>query len=99
MSEEDTQENSPAPTPPAGVKPPGAEKKLVAGILGILLGSLAIHKFYLGFTKEAVILLVVSIVTCGMAGWIVGLIEGIIYLTKSDEEFVQLYIVEKKTWF
>lgn len=99
MSEEDTQENSPAPTPPAGAKPPGADKKLVAGILGILLGSLAIHKFYLGFTKEAVILLVVSIVTCGMAGWVVGLIEGIIYLTKSDEEFVQTYIVDKKPWF
>ena len=30
---------------------------------------------------------------------IIGIIEGIIYLTKSDEEFVQTYIVNKKPWF
>lgn len=85
-------------TPPAG-KPEGADKKLVAGILAILLGSLAIHKFYLGYTKEAVIHLVVSLITCGAAGSIIGLIEGIIYLTKSDEEFVATYIVGHKGWF
>lgn len=73
-------------------------KKLVAGLLGILLGGLAIHKFYLGFTGTAVIQLLVSIFTCGIAGWI-GLIEGIIYLTKSDEDFYQTYIVEQKQWF
>lgn len=87
-------------TPPAGgPQIPGAEKKMVAGILGILLGSLAIHKFYLGYTKEAVIHLVVSICTCGAAGSIIGIIEGVIYLTKSDEEFVQTYITNKKGWF
>jgi len=41
---------------------------------------------------------VIAVVTCG-AGGIIGLIEGIIYLTKSDEEFYQQYIVEKKGWF
>ena len=30
---------------------------------------------------------------------VIALIEGIIYLTKSDEEFYQLYEVEKKEWF
>jgi len=79
-------------------KPPGAEKKIVAGILGILLGGLAIHKFYLGYTKEGIIQLVISVVTCGMGG-IIGLIEGIIYLTKSDEDFVATYINGKKGWF
>ncbi|MDR3459329.1 MAG: NINE protein [Verrucomicrobiae bacterium] len=79
-------------------KPPGAEKKIVAGILGILLGGLAIHKFYLGYTKEGIIQLVISVCTCGMGG-IIGLIEGIIYLTKSDEEFVATYINGKKGWF
>jgi TM2 domain-containing membrane protein YozV len=79
-------------------KPPGAEKKVVAGILGILLGGLGIHKFYLGYTKEGIIQLVVGVLTCGVAG-IVGLIEGIIYLTKSDEEFVATYINGKKGWF
>lgn len=79
-------------------KPAGAEKKVVAGILGILLGGLAIHKFYLGYTKEGIIQLIISVCTCGLGG-IIGLIEGIIYLTKSDEDFVATYITGKKGWF
>lgn len=73
-------------------------KKIVAGILGILLGYLGIHKFILGYTKEGIIQLVVTIVTCGLGG-IIGFVEGIIYLTKSDEEFYQTYQVGKKGWF
>jgi TM2 domain-containing membrane protein YozV len=75
-----------------------ANKKMVAGLLGILLGGFAVHKFYLGFTSTAVIQLLISIFTCGLGGWL-GLIEGIIYLTKSDEDFYQTYIVEEKQWF
>lgn len=30
--------------------------------------------------------------------WIIGLVEGIMYLTKSDEEFVATYINGKKGW-
>jgi TM2 domain-containing membrane protein YozV len=81
-----------------GTKLPGADKKIVAGICGILLGAFGIHKFILGYTKEGIIQIVISIVTCG-AGSIIGLIEGIIYLTKSDEEFVQTYVQNKKGWF
>lgn len=77
---------------------PGAEKKIVAGILGILLGTFAVHKFYLGNTQTGIIQLVISVVTCG-AGGIIGVIEGIIYLTKSDEEFVATYVTGKKQWF
>lgn len=76
----------------------GAEKKLPAGILGILLGSLGVHKFYLGYTKEGIIQIVASVLTCGAAG-IVGLIEGIIYLTKTDEDFVNTYINNQRGWF
>lgn len=79
-------------------KIPGAEKKVLAGICGILLGSLGIHKFILGYTKEGIIQIVISLVTCG-AGGIIGLIEGIIYLTKTDEEFVNTYITNKRGWF
>ncbi|NIP95080.1 MAG: TM2 domain-containing protein [Akkermansiaceae bacterium] len=99
MSEESSPQTPPPAAPSGGGKPAGSEKKLVAGILGILIGSLAIHKFYLGYTKEAVIHLVISIVTCGLFGWVVGLIEGILYLTKSDEEFVATYIEGRKPWF
>ena len=66
--------------------------------LGIVIGSLGIHKFILGYTQEGIIQIVITIVTCGLGG-IIGLIEGIIYLTKTDEEFYQTYQVGKKGWF
>jgi len=85
---------------------PGADKKIVAGILAILLGGLGIHKFYLGYTTAGIIMLLVSLCvgtfTCGI-GYslmgLVGLIEGIIYLTKTDQEFVATYVTSKKEWF
>lgn len=73
-------------------------KKVVCGIFGLVLGSLGIHKFILGYTTEGIIQIVISVATCGIGG-IVGFIEGIIYLTKSDEEFYQTYQVNKKGWF
>lgn len=79
-----------------------AGKKVAAGVCGILLGCLGIHEFILGFTTPGVIMLLVTILTCGVGGfvmWIIGLIEGIIYPTKTDEEFYQLYAVEKRGWF
>lgn len=74
------------------------QKKMVAGILGILLGGWGVHKFYLGNTKEGVIQIVLTFITCG-AGALVGLIEGILYLTKSDDDFEKTYLVDKKKWF
>lgn len=80
----------------------GGDKKIVAGIVAILLGSLGVHKFILGYTTEGIIMLLVTVVTCGIAGLVmsvIGIVEGIIYLTKSDEEFVRTYIQAKKGWF
>lgn len=77
-------------------------KRVVSGILGILLGSLGIHKFILGYNAQGLILLGISILTCGIGAAltsIIGLIEGIIYLTKSDEEFIYQYQTNKKSWF
>ena len=95
-----------------GAKIPGADKKIAAGICGILLGGLGIHKFVLGYQQEGIIYLVMfgiafalAIISCGILTFLVmipgvmGLVEGIIYLTKSDEEFVHTYIVNKKPWF
>ncbi len=73
-------------------------KRVLAGILAIILGSLAVHKFVLGYTKEGIIQIVLNIITCGVAS-IVPFIEGIIYLTKSDEEFVYTYQTNKRGWF
>ena len=80
-----------------GEKPAGAEKKMVAGILAILIGWLGVHKFYLGYTTAGIIQIILSLF-CGIGG-IIGIIEGIIYLTKSDEDFVQTYIQNERTWF
>ena len=77
-------------------------KKIAAGICGILLGALGIHKFVLGYNTQGLIMLLVSILSCGFLApvtGIIGLIEGIMYLTKSDQEFCDTYIANKKGWF
>jgi TM2 domain-containing membrane protein YozV len=77
-------------------------KKVPAGILAILIGSLGIHKFYLGYTNAGLIMLPVTVLTCGAGATVmgvIGLVEGIMYLTKSDEEFDQIYVDGRKDWF
>ena len=79
-----------------------SSNKVAVGVCAILLGSLGIHKFMLGYTKEGVIMLLVSLFTCGIGATvmaIVGIIEGISYLTKSDAEFQQVYVDNQKVWF
>ena len=81
---------------------PRAENKIAAGVCGILLGSLGVHKFILGYTGAGLTLLLVTVLTCGLAGMVthlIGLIEGIIYLAKSDDEFVRTYVDGRKAWF
>jgi hypothetical protein len=75
------QAQPPMPNPGYGYAQP--KSKIVAGLLGIFLGPLGIHRFYLGFTKIAVIQLLLTIVlgvfTAGLIGlW--GVIEGIMIL-------------------
>ena len=66
--------------------------------MAILIGSLGVHKFVLGYTKEGIIQIILTIISCGILS-LIGLIEGIIYLTKTDEEFVYMYQTNKKGWF
>lgn len=92
--------SEPAVTDPAVKEFAG--KKVAAGICGILLGGIGVHKFVLGLTTPGVIMLLVTLLTCGIGSIvtsIIGLIEGIIYLTKSDEDFYQDYAINKKGWF
>lgn len=72
-------------------------KKTTAGILALLLGGLGVHKFYLGYTSAGILQILLTVLTCG-AGSVVALVEGIVYLTKNDQEFVQTYQVGKKPW-
>ncbi len=120
MSEETpTPDSPPAPEqalPPVNATAPApateqtypkeqTDKKLIAGILAILLGTFGVHKFFLGYTVPGVIMLAVGLAgffLCGfptLAVGIVGVIEGILYLTKTDAEFVKTYVVGKKEWF
>jgi len=97
----------PAPTMPpspgtSGASSQAAGNRIAAGVCAILLGSLGIHKFILGLTGPGVIMLLVTLLTCGIGGVVmsvIGIIEGIIYLSKSDEEFYQTYIIGRRGWF
>jgi len=102
----------PSVVPPAMNVSARASNKIAAGICGILLGSLGVHKFILGYSNAGGIMLAASLggfvlgfFTCGItflastAMSIIGLIEGIIYLTKTDEEFVRIYVDGRKEWF
>ncbi|THF71141.1 TM2 domain-containing protein [Deinococcus sp. Arct2-2] len=91
-------------------------KKLIAGLLAIFLGSLGIHKFYLGMTKPGIVMLAVTLggylmftllwwlgigflfLFLPFAAGLLGLIEGILYLTKSDAEFDAKYVRGKQEW-
>lgn len=104
-----------APVPPTIAPPPSAfaaraTNKIPAGICGILLGAFGVHKFILGYTNAGLIMLLVSllapVVTCfsfGFVGtavmYVIGIIEGIVYLTKTDEEFVRIYVDGRREWF
>ncbi len=82
----------------------GSKSKIVAALLALFLGMFGVHKFYLGRTRAGLITL-----ACGTVGWILvgippavvgilGLVEAIIYFTKSDAEFQQTYVVQGKDW-
>lgn len=87
------------PLPPPGYAAQPSGKRIPAGICGILLGGLGIHKFLLGYTTAGIIMLVIGLFSCGVASAVIGLIEGVIYLTKSDQEFDATYVAGKKEWF
>lgn len=79
---------------------------VAAGLLAIFLGAFGIHKFYLGYNTAGFIMLAVTIIggmlTFTLASWVIwviAVIEGILYLTKSQTEFEQIYVLNKREWF
>lgn len=49
-------------------------KKTVAGICGILVGALGVHKFILGYTTEGIIMIAISFLTCGVGAPVMSII-------------------------
>lgn len=77
------QYGQPYGAPAPGYAPVGQKSKIVAGILGILLGAFGVHNFYLGFTGKAVAQLLITVLTLGILSFVSaiwGLIEGILIL-------------------
>lgn len=79
---------------------------VAAGLLAIFLGSLGIHKFYLGYNSTGFIMLAVTVVgsafTLGVAGGVmgvIGIIEGIMYLTQGQQRFDRTYVQNRREWF
>jgi len=88
-------------------------KKIPAGICGILLGGLGVHKFLMGFPRAGMTMLGVTVVSWvlghipflhifGLVGWavgVIGFVEGIIYLVKNDTDFYRDYVIKRQEWF
>jgi TM2 domain-containing membrane protein YozV len=83
----------------------GASKKIAAALFAFFLGGFGAHKFYLGYTKQGIIMLVtflLGFILLGIPSMVIGIIafiEFILYLIKSDEEFEETYVIGTKPWF
>lgn len=100
------QQYQPYQQPYYGAQVVQTKDHVAAGLLAIFLGSFGVHKFYLGYNSAGFVMLAVSIVgsllTLGIAAGVmcvIGFIEGIIYLVKSQTDFEQLYVYNKREWF
>lgn len=107
--------------PYTGLPSDTGQKKLIAGLLAIVFGSLGVHKFYLGLNRPGAFVLgaqvggwilafflglitfgvglIVTVplaILCSTALGVLGLVEGILYLTKSDEDFHRQYVLERR---
>ena len=82
-----------------------SSKRIPAVFFSLLLGTLGIHKFYLGYPQAGIIMLLCTIpgiLLFGIPTFIVAtiaLMEGIIYACKSDEAFERIYVLGRRPWF
>ncbi len=84
----------------------GEKDHVAAGLLALFLGWLGVHKFYLGYNTSGFIMLGTSILggiltlsVASWAIWVIAIVEGIFYLSKSQTEFEQMYVINKREWF
>lgn len=109
---EEAEEIFPIPggNPIADAFGPGYKSPIAAGLLALFLGNFGVHKFYLGYTSQGLVLLIGFFVSLVLSFVIIGiiplmiigvvcLIEAIIYLTKSEADFNATYVQGHKPWF
>ena len=108
---EHEQEHTVGQAPAPSIRPHYASAHLsrdhvAAGLFAILLGAFGVHKFYLGYSSQGFTLLALSvlggIVTFGLITgivWTISIIEGIVYLSKSQSEFERVYVHSRRNWF
>lgn len=72
----------------------GDKSKVTAGILAILIGACGVHRFYLGHSKAGGLYILLGICT-GLSG-VLGLIDGVMYLMATDEEFQTKFVQNDK---
>lgn len=88
---------TPAPPPYCGgaaATYQGSGKRVAAGILAILLGSLGVQYFYINKIAGGFLTILLSLVTCGI--WsVLTLVQGILMLTMTDQEFDRKFIDTK----
>ena len=94
------------PMQPHYAAPLSSRDHVAAGLLAIFLGGFGVHKFYLGYNTQGFIMLALSLLgglfTFGLVTgvvWIIAIIEGIVYLAKTQSEFEQLYVCGRHEWF
>ncbi|MCL2530287.1 MAG: TM2 domain-containing protein [Coriobacteriia bacterium] len=82
------------------------KEKWPAVILAFVLGWLGMHKFYLGYKSEGLVMLLVSaiglICTVGVATSVmvvIAIVEAVKYITSTEEDFEQTYVKGYKGWF
>lgn len=85
-------------------------RKVAAGVCGILLGGFGVHKFIVGLPGPGAIVLVFNVLSIGTgiccifpllgstALSILGIVEGVLYLSKSEDDFYRHYAIERR-WF
>lgn len=94
------------PVQPHYAQASSARDHVAAGLLAIFLGGFGVHKFYLGYSTQGFIMLAIfllgGLLSFGFAStviWIIAIVEGVIYLTKTQSEFEQIYVHAKREWF
>jgi TM2 domain-containing membrane protein YozV len=84
---------------------PYGEKRIPAAALAILVGGLGIHKMFLGYWVQGLTVLALTVFFSAIGWfivpfllWMLGLLEGVLYLMRSNSSFYHRYQVQRRPW-